>query len=261
MNSSLDRVREAYDASAAAWAAGPASAYDVLADVLVAAAPHDTQGALVLDLGAGTGPAARAARRAGAAHVVGIDISSQMLVEGSGWDSVTVGDATRLPIRDRCFDLAVAACCLGHLPDPRAALVETRRVSRAAIASAFLAGWTHPAKAMVDAVAARHGFVLPEWYTRLKTDVEPAVDDPTRLAALASDAGYGRVDVTTTAVDVGVRTPEQLVDWRLGMAHLAPFVASLDPTERSELRAKCVDTLRDAPELVIPLVVLAACDE
>ena len=260
MNSSLGRVREAYDASASAWSAGPESAYDVMADVLVAAAPLSARGALVLDLGAGTGPAARAARRAGAARVVGIDISSQMLVVGSGWDSVIVGDVTRLPIRDQCFDLAVAACCLGHLPEPREALAETRRVSGAVVASAFLAGWTHPAKAMVDAVAARHGFVLPAWYTWLKTDVEPGVDDPARLATLARDAGYGRVDVTTTAVDGGARTPEQLVTWRLGMAHLAPFVASLGPTERSELRAESVDALRDAPPLVIPLVVLSAYD-
>ena len=261
MNSSLGRVRDAYDASASAWAAGPESAYDVMADVLVAAAPHGARGARVLDLGAGTGPAARAARRAGAARVVGIDISARMLVEGSGWDTVIVGDVTRLPIRDRCVDLAVAACCLGHLPEPRAALVETRRVSRAVVASAFSAGWTHPAKAMVDAVAARHGFVLPVWYVWLKTDVEPSVDDPARLATLARDAGYGTVDVTTTAVDVGAGTPEQLADWRLGMAHLAPFVASLGPTERSELRAESVDVLQGAPPLVIPLVVLSACDD
>jgi SAM-dependent methyltransferase len=183
-----------------------------------------------------------------------------MLGAGSGWDSVIVGDVTRLPIRDRCFDLAVAACCLGHLPEPRDALAETRRVSRVVVASAFLAGWTHPAKARVDAVAGRHGFVPPEWYTRLKAEVEPAVDDPARLAALARDAGYSRVDVTTTEVDVGVATPEQLVEWRLGMAHLAPFVNSLAPAERSRLRAESVDDLRDAPPLVVPMVVLVAYD-
>jgi len=260
VKSSSERVREAYDASASAWAAGPESSYDVMADVLVAAAPHDVRGVLVLDLGAGTGPAARAARRAGAAGVIGIDLSSQMLREGSGWDCVVVGDVTRLPIRERCIDLAMAACCLGHLPEPRAALVETRRVSRAVVASAFLAGWTHPAKAIVDAAAARHGFVVPAWYSWLKTEAEPTVDDPARLAALARDAGYSGVDVTTTAVDVGVRTPEQLVTWRIGMAHLAPFVASLGQAERSDLRVECVEALRDAPPLVIPLVVLSAHD-
>jgi ubiquinone/menaquinone biosynthesis C-methylase UbiE len=260
VNRSLEQVREAYDASATAWSAGPASTYDTLADTLLAAAPVDLRGALVLDLGAGTGPAARAARHAGAARVVGIDVSPEMLRQGSGWDSVVVGDVARLPIGDQCVDLAVAACCLGHLPDPCAALVETRRVARCLVASAFLAGWTHPAKARVDAVAARHGFVVPAWYAWLKADVEPTVDDPSCLDALARAAGYTGVEVTTTPVDVGVHTAEHLVTWRLGMAHLAPFVGSLEPAERRELRAECVDALRDAPPLIIPLVVLSAYD-
>ena len=260
MNTPLEGVREAYDATATAWAAGPGSAYDAMADVLLAAVPGEIRGASVLDLGTGTGPAARAARRAGAARVVGIDISSQMLVEGSGWDSVIVGDVTCLPIRDGCFDLTVAACCLGHLPDPRAALVETRRVASGVVASAFLAGWTHRAKSRVDAVAVRHGFVVPSWYSRLKADFEPTVDDPGSLEALARAAGYVSVEVTTTPVDVGVRTPEQLVSWRLGMAHLAPFVATLDPEQLTTLRAECVDAVADATPLVVPLVILAASD-
>ena len=122
----------------------------------------------------------------------------------------------------------------------------------------FLAGWTHPAKAVVDAVAAGAGFEVPAWYARLKADVEPEVDDPDRLRALAAFAGYPRIEVTTTMVDVGVRTPSELTRWRLGMAHLAPFVATLPTEARTRLRRSCEAALAGAPPLLVPLVVVAA---
>jgi SAM-dependent methyltransferase len=254
----LPGVRAAYDASATAWAQGPSPAYEAMADVLVAAAMTDMAGARVLDLGAGTGAASRAARRAGAGWVVGVDVAPEMLRAGSGWSCALVADAADLPFAAGGFDLVVAACCLGHLPDPGAALAQARRLAPAVVASAFLAGWTHPAKAVVDAIAVRHGFVLPSWYARLKADVEPEVDDPDRLRALGVSAGYRRVEVTTRAVDVGVRTPGELTRWRLGMAHLAPFVATLGPGREADLRRTCEQALVGSPPLLVPLVVLAA---
>lgn len=251
-------MREAYDASASAWAEGPAAAYEAMADVLVAAAPAPLNGARVLDLGAGTGAAARAARRAGSDRIVGIDLAPAMLRAGSGWSAAVVGDAGALPFAAGSFDLVVAACCLGHLPMPGAALAESLRLAPSLVASAFRAGWTHPAKALVDAAAARYGFAVPGWYSRLKADGEPEVDDPARLDALAREAGFTSVEVTTYQVDVGFRTPRELTSWRLGMAHLAPFVASLDPVRREGLRVCCEDALAQAPPLVVPLVVLAA---
>ena len=57
-------LRADYDAVAAGWAGGPGSMYEPLARTLVAAAPVPLAGCLVLDLGAGTGVAGRAARLA-----------------------------------------------------------------------------------------------------------------------------------------------------------------------------------------------------
>lgn len=253
-------MREAYDESAAAWAAGPASAYEVLADILVAAAGTALLGARVLDLGTGTGAAARAARRAGAGWVVGMDVAPAMLRAGSGWDCALVADASRLPFDTGAADLVVAACCLGHLPDPLGALVEARRVAPALVASAFRSGWTHPAKSLVDSVAARYGFTMPPWYLRLKAGVEPEVDDPDRLKALGTAAGYRCVEVTTQSVDVGVHTPGGLASWRLGMAHLAPFVASLTVSQRNDLRGECEEALANSPPLIVPLVVMSALE-
>lgn len=251
-------MRDAYDESADAWAAGPESVYVKLADALVAASPVRLAGAWVLDLGAGTGVASRAALAAGAAGVVGVDVADGMLRRGRGAFLPVLADAAALPFGAACVDLVVAACCLGHLPDPVRALRETRRVGTAIVASAFEAGWTHPAKAAVDAALEPLGFQPPEWYVALKRDVEPQVDDPDGLAGLARAAGYGQVDVRTIEVATGVDTPAGLAAWRLGMAHLAPYLSSLGPGQQAAARRVAEDALVGAPPLVVPLVVLVA---
>ena len=48
------------------------------------------------------------------------------------------------------------------------------------------------------------------------------------LARYAGAAGFTRVQAHTTAVPTGLATPAELVSWRLGMAHVAPFMRSLD---------------------------------
>ena len=251
-------IRAAYDASAQAWAAGPASAYAALAEALVGASPLLVRGARVLDLGAGTGVAAVAASRAGAAWLVGVDLADAMLRLGTGWDARTVAAAEALPFHEGSFDVVVAAFCLNHLPDPGAALVEVRRVAAAILASAFVRGWTHPAKAIVDSVAASYGFAVPSWYAESKTVAGDGVEDPTLLEALARSAGFTGVRVTTEDVDTGLSAPSELTAWRLGMAHLAPFVAALDAEDQARLRLDCETALASAPPLVVPMLVLAA---
>jgi hypothetical protein len=58
-------VRASYDAAAGGWASGPGPMYARLAGALIAAAPVPLAGRRVLDLGAGTGAAGRAALAAG----------------------------------------------------------------------------------------------------------------------------------------------------------------------------------------------------
>src|SRR5207237_5284707 len=119
----------AYDESADAWAAGPEPVYARLAVALVTAAPVPVRGARVLGLGAGTGVASRAAVAAGAAGVVGVDIADGMLRRGGSACAPVLGDAAALPFGAATFDLVLAACCLGHVPDPVRVLRETRRVA------------------------------------------------------------------------------------------------------------------------------------
>ncbi len=251
-------MREAYDASATAWVRGPEAVYEAMANVLIGSAGPAMAGARVLDVGAGTGTASRAARHAGARLIVGVDVSSAMLDAGHGWDGAIVSDVSALPFGARAFDIAAAAFCFGHLPDPVAGMAEVRRVTGSLVASSFLAGWTHPAKTRVDETAASFGFVSPDWYRRIKSGTEAAVDDPARLATAADEAGYRDIAVAVHEVDVGLRTARQIVAWRLGMAHLAPFVATLDPARRQALRQACIDVVEGVAPVRVPMVVLAA---
>ena len=54
-------VGAAYSATGAAWQAGPGRIYDRLAEVMLASPPAPLAGQRVLDVGAGTGAATRAA--------------------------------------------------------------------------------------------------------------------------------------------------------------------------------------------------------
>jgi SAM-dependent methyltransferase len=253
---SLSGLRASYQATAGAWD-GEAT-YGPLAAALVAATPVRLVGSTVLDLGAGTGVAARAARSRGAGQVVAIDLADSMLRTGGLTGAAVVGDVGTLPFADHSFDLAVAACCLNHLPDPRAALQEVRRVASAVVASAFRAGWTHPAKSVVESQAADLGYVAPAWYVHFKAEVEPRTATPEAMQSVARAAGWPEVTASTVDVSTAVSDPAGLVRWRLGMAHVAPWVAGLPEDVRAELVRRCERALVGAPLLVVPLVVLVA---
>lgn len=251
-------MRGAYDAAAEGWRAGPERVYARLAEALLARTPKPLAGAAVLDIGAGTAVAARIAAARGAGRVVAVDVAAGMLARAGPRVHAVVADAQALPFAGDSFDLCVAACSLGHVPNPDQALREARRVGRALLVSAFRAGWTHPAKAVVDAALTPLGFRPPAWYGELKADIEPQVDDPDRLRDLVAAAGFRQIEVAVAQVDGGLDTPEQLADWRLGMAHLAAFLASLEPAGRASARRVAVAALAGAPPLVVPLVVLSA---
>jgi malonyl-CoA O-methyltransferase len=91
--------------------------------------------ACIVDLGAGTGHAARALRdRWRSARVIALDVAPGMLAAAGarqGWfrrfDRVQA-DAARLPFREASVDLAFSSLMLQWTPDLDATLVEVRRV-------------------------------------------------------------------------------------------------------------------------------------
>ena len=185
-------VRASYDAAAGGWAGGPGPMYDRLAAALVAAAPVPLAGCRVLDLGAGTGAAGRAALAAGAAQVVAADLAVGML-RARGPGAAPGGWPTRraLPFRAASFDLVAAAFCLNHLPDPAAGLAEARRVGAALAASTFAPGWTHPAKDAVDAALRPFGYREPAWHACLSRG--PGIRRGGRSGAAGRAGGRGRL--------------------------------------------------------------------
>lgn len=252
----MTAIGSAYDLSAAAWRSGPAALYARLAGAMLDDAQLPLAGATVLDAGAGTGVAGEQAAARGAARVVAVDLAPRMLPRPPAL--AVGGDLLRLPFRDATFDVAVAAFSLGHAPDPVQALGELRRVARTLAASAFPVGWTHPAKDVVDGALAQRGHRPPDWYVAFKDGAEARVGAADRLADLAAAAGYRSVRVGRVDVDGGLATPADMVAWRLGMAHTAPFVAGLSSAEVAGVRAEAEAALVGAPAVVVPMLVLSA---
>lgn len=253
----MSDVGAAYDATGAAWHTGPERVYEPLAEALLDRSPVDLAGRRVLDVGAGTGIASRVALRAGAALVIAADLAAAMLRLRDPEVRAVVADTQAAPFADDTFDLVVAAFSLGHLPDPALGLREVRRVAPVVVASAFDPSWGHPAKAAVDEAMGELGFRTPGWYAELQGH-ESLVEDRDALAGLARDAGYDEVEVVRVDVETGVVTPEAMVDWRWGMAHLAPFVASLDPDQRGRARASAEAAVAGLPPVVVPMLALSA---
>lgn len=255
-------VADAYDRTGAAWQAGPGLIYDRLADVALDRCPVDLAGGRVLDLGAGTGAASRAAGRRGAT-VTAADAAFGMLAAGAGArPPAAVADARALPFRPAAFDAVVAAFSLNHLEDPATALREAARVVRpggAVVATAYAKDDTHPVKAAVDGAAAARGWVHEAWYEWLRTTAVPVLATVEGAAGAAAAAGLdrARVDhVTVPFPDVG---PQDLVAWRLGMAQLAPFVDRLSAAGRAALVGDALARLGPhPPALVRSVIVLTA---
>ncbi len=101
----------------------------------MAIASHPAGRPRVLDAATGTGDLAIAMARAGAAEVIGIDFSSEMIVEanrkaGNDGDRVRfeVADAMDLPFDDDEFDACTVSFGLRNMPDYDAAIASMTRI-------------------------------------------------------------------------------------------------------------------------------------
>jgi ubiquinone/menaquinone biosynthesis C-methylase UbiE len=244
-------VAEAYDATADRWATGPARVYDRMAEVLVDRTPVPLEGRTVLDVGAGTGAAGRAVRRAGG-RPLALDLSPGMLRANpsgrSGRGRAAVAEASALPMADARVDGVVAAFSFTHLPEPALGLAEARRVCRPGspvLASAYAGDDDHPAKAAVESAAREAGWTPPPWYRGMQSAGVTRLSSTAGMAAAARQAG---LDGTSEhVVELSDLAPDELVAWRMGMAQVAPFLATLDLASRRRVAARARELLGDAP--------------
>ena len=260
----FDRAtRRAYDTAATGWAGGPERVYRHLAEALLQACPSPLHGALLIDVGAGTGVVGDVVTDHGA-RCVETDIAVEMLAHQRPRPRRTVAaDGRRLPFRSATYDVATAACSLSHLDDPAAMLRETRRVLRPGgllLASAFPPTTDpHPVRACVESVLAEHGYHRPSWYEHLRDTGERRIETPDALRELAREAAFGAIDVTQTMIDTGINAPDMLVDYRLGMAQHTQFLSTLKETTRQRIRSTAIARLgQSPPTLTMGLLILLA---
>jgi len=128
----------------ALWASSyPAHAHNPVMQAeeraMLALMPSGLQGQAVLDAGCGSGRYMLHALRRGAARVIGVDISPQML-ERAGAELATFqsgaevdliqGSLTALPVPDGWANLTICGLVIGHLESLEQPLAELRRVTR-----------------------------------------------------------------------------------------------------------------------------------
>jgi SAM-dependent methyltransferase len=126
------RVLDASDAYRQ-WAPGyPPFAHNRLMELeeraMLALLP-EVRGVTALDLGCGSGRYARILRERGAARVLGLDRSAEMLARaGDVTRAIVRGDVRDLPFAGASIDIVVSGLVLGDLPDLQAALTAVARV-------------------------------------------------------------------------------------------------------------------------------------
>lgn len=245
----------------AAWADGPQLVYDQLAAAALADLPERLDGIKALDVGAGTGAATLELLRRGS-DVVAVDMSTSMLAEltrqTGGRVPTLVADIRRIGVPDDAYDLTVAAFVLNHLEVPADGVRELERVTRPGgrvIATTFAAD-NHPIKATVDEVLIRYGYAYPSWYTNFKRERIPLTASADALVAVGAAGGLEAAMVAQLDVDLSELPVEAAVAYRLGMAHIAPFVATLDDSDRHALRGEVTDAVALLPPLRLPMLVL-----
>ena len=195
------------------------------------------EGERLLDLGCGTGVAARLAaeRVAPTGTVLGVDPHPGMLGVArrtSPEIEWRQGTAEDLPLPDESFDAVVCSLSFQFFTDKARALQEMRRVlapgGRAALGTP---GPTPPLMAAIDEVLTDH--IGPQ--ASMFVQKVFSVHDPDEVRAMFVAAGFDDVEVETRALRLRVPPPTDFFWQYVHSTPLAGITAGLTPDTRAAL--------------------------
>jgi SAM-dependent methyltransferase len=216
--------------------------------VLALARPNTDD--LHVDLATGTGliPALADARRMMTCIPpwrVAMDFSASMLRaarQAARSTRLVQGDLDRLPFRDASIDLLTLSLALHHLPTPRDALPELRRVLHPR-GRLVLAAWgdeLSPLWQAFDRWFERAG--LGEVRSARERDLP--IDTPDRLrSALLAVGGFRTAEVTREHPPLAFRSLDDFWEWRVSFPATYQALSAIEPADHERLRDDCLAAL------------------
>jgi len=244
-------MRGAYDLAAPRYEQFITPTFVPIARRIVALARPNTDD-LHVDLATGTGlvPAMTDDRRNVSCIIpwrVALDLSANMLRAArlaSPPTRLVQGDLERLPFRTGSADLVTLSLALHHLPTPRRALAELRRIVSPG-GRLVLAAWGDELSPLWQA--------FDRWFegaglgaARAISVQDLQIDSPERLrAALLEVGGFGSAEVTRELPPIVFPSLTEFWEWRISFPAPNQAFSAMDPTERARLRDHCLAHLHE----------------
>jgi SAM-dependent methyltransferase len=155
------------------------------------------------------------------------------------------GDLDHLPFRSGSLDLMTLSLALHHLPTPRYALPELRRVLRPR-GRLILAAWSDersPLWQAFDAWFERTGLATP----RAARPNDLPIDTEERLrSALVEVGGFGSAEVTRELPPIVFPSLADFWEWRISFPETFRDVSAAGPDRLPGLRDACLTELAEA---------------